>query len=85
MVSHTRIYKHIREDKSSGGFLYSYLRHKKRYKKKYRSRDKRGRIPDKFPLENIPLEVEYKQRIGDFEIDLIIGKRHKGGPTYFSR
>jgi len=78
MVSHTRIYKFIRKDKLLGGILYTYLRHKKRYKKKYGSTDKRGQIPDKVPIENRPKEVAKKERIGDWEIDLIIGKGHKG-------
>jgi len=78
MVSHTRIYKYIREDKLNGGNLFSYLRHKKRYKKKYGSPNLRGKIPDKVPIEERPKIVEYKSRIGDFEIDLIIGKGHKG-------
>ena len=74
MVSHTRIYQYIKQDKTLGGDLYKFLRHKKRYKKKYGSTDKRGKIPDKVPIESRPKEVEAKQRIGDFEIDLIIGK-----------
>ena len=78
MVSHTRIYQFIKENKSEGGKLFNYLRHSKTYKKKYGGTDKRGKIPDKVPIENRPKEVEHKQRIGDFEIDLIIGKGHKG-------
>jgi len=78
MVSHTRIYQYIKQDKASAGDLYKFLRHKKRYKKKYGSTNKRGKIPDKVPIENRPKEVEEKQRIGDWEIDLIIGKGHKG-------
>jgi IS30 family transposase len=78
MVSHTRIYQYIKQNKVSGGDLFKYLRHKKRYKKKYGSTDKRGKIPDKVPIESRPKKVEAKQRIGDWEIDLIIGKEHKG-------
>lgn len=78
MISHTRIYQYIRDDKVNGGNLFSFLRHQKRYKKKYGSSDLRGRIPDKVPIEQRPDIVEQKSRIGDFEIDLIIGKGHKG-------
>ncbi|NOQ75090.1 MAG: IS30 family transposase [Crocinitomix sp.] len=78
MVSHTRIYQYIKEDKAFGGSLYSYLRHQKRYKKKYGSSSSRGQIPDRVPIEQRPNVVEEKSRIGDFEIDLIIGKGHKG-------
>jgi IS30 family transposase len=78
MISHTRIYGYIKEDKANGGKLCSYLRHQKRYKKKYGSSNLRGRIVDKVPIEQRPDIVEQKSRIGDFEIDLIIGKGHKG-------
>jgi IS30 family transposase len=78
MVSHTRIYQYIKEDKAIGGKLHTYLRHQKRYKKKYGSSNSRGQIPDRVPIEQRPNVVEQKSRIGDFEIDLIIGKGHKG-------
>ena len=78
MVSHTKIYHYIKEDKITGGRLHSYLRHQKRYKKKYGRSNSRGQIPDRVPIEQRPKIVEQKSRIGDFEIDLIIGKGHKG-------
>jgi IS30 family transposase len=79
MLSYVTIYKLIRKDKQQGGELYKYLRNSgKKYKKRYGSSDKRGQIPDKVPIEERPKEVDLKQRIGDFEIDLIIGKNHKG-------
>lgn len=79
MLSYVTIYKLIKKDKQQGGELYKYLRNSgKKYKKRYGSSDKRGTIPDKVPIEQRPKEVDLKQRIGDFEIDLIIGKNHKG-------
>lgn len=78
MVSHTKIYQYINDDKGDGGKLHTYLRHQKRYKKKYGNPDSRGSIPDKVPIEQRDDIVEQKSRIGDFEIDLIIGKGHKG-------
>lgn len=79
MLSYVSIYKLIREDRIKGGELYKYLRNSgKRYKKRYGSLDKRGQIPDKVPIAKRPKEVDLKQRIGDFEVDLIIGKNHKG-------
>lgn len=79
-VSHETIYRYILRDKLNGGKLYLHLRHKhkhKRYKKRYGSHDKRGQIPNKVSIEERPDIVEEKERIGDFEIDLIIGKHHK--------
>ena len=79
MLSTVSIYKYIYQDTSTGGELYKYLRTaNKVYKKRYGSNDKRGKIPDKVPIEERPKVVEEKSRIGDFEIDLIIGKDHKG-------
>ena len=79
MLSVPSIYKHIALDKSNGGDLYKYLRtSNRRYKKQYGSTDKRGQIPDKINISERPKEVDNRTRIGDFEIDLIIGKNHKG-------
>lgn len=77
-VSIERIYQHIWSDKRQGGNLYTHLRTKgKRYRKRGASKDKRGQIPDKVSIENRPKIVEEKVRIGDVEIDLVIGKNHK--------
>jgi IS30 family transposase len=79
MLSYVTIYKLISKDIQQGGELYKHLRNSgEKYKKKYGSSDKRGQIPDKVPIEQRPKEVALKQRIGDFEVDLIIGKNHKG-------
>lgn len=79
MLSTVSIYKYIYQDKQAGGERYKYLRaSNKVYKKRYGSNDKRGKIPDKVPIEERPKIVEEKSRIGDFEIDLIVGKNHKG-------
>jgi len=77
-VSHETIYRYLVEDKSNGGKLYLHLRHKnKRYKRRYGSSDRRGQIANKRSIEDRPSIVDNKQRIGDLEIDLVIGKHHK--------
>jgi IS30 family transposase len=77
-ISHETIYKYLEKDKKEGGELYLNLRHKnKRYKKRYGSSDKRGQIPNRRSIEERPSIVEDKIRIGDVEIDLVIGKHHK--------
>lgn len=50
----------------------------KTYRKRGASKDKRGQIVGRKGIENRPIEVEDKQRFGDLEIDLVIGKDHKG-------
>jgi len=77
--SHERIYQHIWADKRNGGDLYTHLRqaHKKR-RKKYGSKDKRGQIRNRVSIEQRPDIVDEKSRIGDWEIDTVIGQNHKG-------
>ncbi len=78
-ISHERIYQHIWADKRAGGELFKHLRqsHKKR-KKRYGSKDKRGQIRNRISIDERPEVVETKTRIGDWEIDTVIGKNHKG-------
>lgn len=79
MVSTERIYQYIWEDKRKGGLLYRHLRTKgKKYKKRGHLKDKRGLIIGRVDISERPVIVEKKSRLGDLEIDLIIGKNHKG-------
>ena len=79
MVSHERIYQYIWADKRNGGILYKHLRHAcRKYRKRYGSKDSRGRIKDRVSIEERPDIVDKKGRFGDWEMDLIVGKEHKG-------
>lgn len=79
MVSIERIYQYIWFDKRKGGSLYKYLRNKgKKYRKRGDLNDKRGLIADRVDISKRPAIVDEKNRIGDLEIDLVIGKNHKG-------
>lgn len=78
-VSHERIYQFIWSDKKQGGKLYKHLRNRgKRYRKRGSLKDSRGCIPNRKPIEQRPEIVEKKIRLGDLEVDTIIGKDHKG-------
>jgi IS30 family transposase len=78
-VSHETIYKHIWKDKKKGGTLHLQLRHNgKKYNKRGSGKAGRGCIPGRVDISERPLIVEEKSRIGDWEIDTIIGKGHKG-------
>ena len=78
-ISHERIYQYILQDKKSGGSLWTHLRHaNKKRKKRYGKADRRGIIPNKVMIVERPSVVDEKTRIGDFELDTIIGKEHKG-------
>lgn len=78
-VSHERIYQHIWADKRAGGDLYLHLRHSsKKRRKKYGSKDKRGQIVNRTSIDERPTIVDDKSRLGDWEIDTVIGKNHQG-------
>lgn len=78
-VSHETIYQHILKDKADGGNLHRHLRHaNKKRKKRYGSYDRRGQIVGRVSIDERPSIVDTKKRIGDWEIDTVIGKNHKG-------
>ena len=78
-VSHERIYQHVWDDKRKGGRLHVHLRNKgKRYRKRGSLNQNRGIILNRIDIDKRPKIVEKKKRFGDFEIDTMIGKNHKG-------
>jgi IS30 family transposase len=79
MVSIESIYKYIWQEKRRGGCLFKRLRTKgKKYRKRGHLKDNRGLLADRVDIDKRPVEVATKDRIGDLEIDLVIGKNHKG-------
>lgn len=78
-ISHEWIYQYLLADKEAGGVLWKHLRwsHKKK-RKRYGKKDRRGTIPDRVSIEQRPDIVNKKCRIGDWELDTVTGKRHKG-------
>ncbi|MBT4668297.1 MAG: IS30 family transposase [Candidatus Ruthia sp.] len=77
-ISHETIYRHIWRDKKEGGSLYNFLRTKgKKYRARGSSKDKRGQIKNAIRIDERPSIVDEKSRIGDWEIDTVIGKNHK--------
>jgi IS30 family transposase len=77
-ISHERIYQHIWADKLAGGTLYRHLRHSGKKRKQYGSKDKRGQIRNRISIDDRPAIVSEKTRLGDWEIDTVIGKNHQG-------
>jgi IS30 family transposase len=80
MVSHERIYQFIYQNKAEGGQLYKNLRvASKSYRKRYGSgKNKRSIIKDRVSIDQRPDCINNKERVGDWEIDTIIGKGNKG-------
>ncbi len=80
MVSHESIYKFVYQDKNKGGVLYKNLRvASRKYRKRYGSgKGKKCIIKDKVSIDLRPECINNKQRVGDWEIDTIVGKDNKG-------
>jgi len=78
-VSHETIYQHIWQDKRNGGSLYKELRHHgKKYNKRSKGTAGRGCIPNRIDIKERPPIVEQKSRLGDWELDTIIGAGQSG-------
>ena len=74
-VSHERIYQYIWEEKKAGGTQSSHLRARgKKYRKRGEKKDKRGKIKGRVNIKELPEIIEGNIRLGDLEIDTIIGK-----------
>jgi IS30 family transposase len=79
-VSHERIYQHVWRDKRHGGALWRNLRLAGRNKrrKRYGKHDYRGRIRNRTGIEERPAIANARERVGDWEADLVSGARHRG-------
>ena len=70
------VYQYILLDKKQGGGLQKNLRRaNKRYRRRYGKVDNRGRMPDKTMISERDSIVDKKQRVGDLEIDTMLGSR----------
>ena len=79
LISHESIYLHVWADKRSGGDLYTHLRHQgKKYDKRRNGKSTRGQIKNRVSIDDRPQIVDNKSRVGDWEIDTVIGKGHSG-------
>lgn len=79
-ISHEAIYLHIYEDQKRGGILHTHLRTpRKKRKNRSHKKDRRGTIKHRTCIEERPQIVEEKNRIGDLELDTVIGL--PGGPV----
>ncbi|KMQ51302.1 integrase [Chitinispirillum alkaliphilum] len=79
-ISTERIYQIIWDDKQNNGDLYCHLRQfRRKRRKRYGSGyNYRGTLKNRISIDDRPEIVDTKERIGDWEIDTIIGKQHKG-------
>ncbi|NTV15793.1 MAG: IS30 family transposase [Desulfobulbaceae bacterium] len=76
-ISHEWIYLHIYSDKAAGGDLHLHLRCQKKRRIRYGAKSVRGQLVDRQSIDDRPALVERRSRIGDWEVDTIIGKGHQ--------
>ena len=76
-ISHEWIYQYIYQDKTYGGNLHRHLRCQKQRRKRYGSYNCRGQLIDRVSIDDRPAVVDLRSRIGDWELDTIIGKGHR--------
>ena len=78
-ISHESIYLYVWRDKQHGGTLYTHLRRQgKKYNKRRNGKSSRGQIKNRTCIEERPSIVDERLRVGDWEIDTVIGKGHQG-------
>ena len=78
VMSHETIYQHVWADKSEGGNLWQYLRQSPKIRRKrYRSKDSRGRVAAKRHISERPELVNERKEFGHWEIDTVIGHGSK--------
>lgn len=80
MVCHETIYQWVYACKRRGDReMADNLRHRcKKYARRGSVNRSRGTIKDRVDISQRPAEVDAKNRFGDFEIDTVIGKNHRG-------
>ena len=76
-ISHEWIYQYVLQDQWAGGELYRHLRCQKQRRKRYGQYERRGQLLNCTSIEERPALVNCRQRLGDWEVDTLIGKRHK--------
>jgi len=57
--------------------LYAYLKNARRHARRGNHKDTRGAIKNRVSIEQRPKIVEERSRLGDIEVDLMMGKDHK--------
>ena len=78
-VSPETIYRYVGDDKRAGGTLYTHLRHGLKKRRQRRGgKDLRGKIRNRVDIDQRPAVVETRERLGDWEADLVCGSGASG-------
>lgn len=72
-ISHQTIYSHVKRDRARGGRLWEHLRQPVRYRKRYATIERRGRLAGKPHISERPPSVEERREVGHWEMDIVVG------------
>ncbi len=72
-ISYETIYVHLWRDKLRGGNLWHRLRQPYKRRKRYASKERRGRVEGKRHISERPAAVERRKQIGHWEMDTVLG------------
>jgi IS30 family transposase len=77
-ISYETIYKYVWAEKHAGGSLHMSLRQRtKKHRKRYATKERRGRLAGKRHITERPLVADERRQIGHWEIDTVHGSgRH---------
>jgi IS30 family transposase len=85
-ISYETIYKYIWSEKHAGGSLHLCLRQRtKKHRKRYATKERRGRLAGKRHISERPAAVEQRRAIGHWEIDTIHGSGRDSVATLVER
>ena len=86
LISHATIYNHVWRDWKYWGTLHTYLRgRKKQRRKRYGSYDSRGKLKGKTMIDQRPRKANDRLEIGHWEVDTVHGKGKEGIVTIVDR
>lgn len=72
-ISQQTIYSHVKHDRKREGNLWKNLRQPVRYRKRYATPEKRGRLAGKPHISERPAAAESRSEIGHWEMDIVVG------------
>lgn len=72
-ISHQTIYRRVKQDRKRGGTLWQHLRQPVRYRKRYGTQEKRGRLSGKRHISERPAAADARTQIGHWEMDVVVG------------
>ena len=77
-VSHESICGRLLQDKRNGGGLFRHPPCAGRRRKRMGAAERRGRIPNRQPIQVRPKAADDRSREGDWECDTVVGAKRKG-------